>query len=373
MRKKFPADIGATQFLQRYWQREPLITRGALPQYAAIITRERLMKLAGREELESKLVIRARGRWIVRDGPFTTRDFARLPHRGWTLLVHGVDLALASAARLASELSFIPYARFDDVMVSYAAPEGGVGPHFDSYDVFLLQAQGRRRWRVGHQANVDLVPAAPLRILQRFEPDREWVVDAGDLLYLPPGWAHDGIAIDECITCSIGFRAPHAQELAERFLDYLRDRMSLAGIYEDPGSTATREPARIPSRLVDASVETLKRIQWSTPDVVDFLGRYLSEPKPQIVFSRPRPALDPATFTRRARKDGLRLAPATRLLYRGSTFFINGDSVPCPRSALPLIRNLANDRTLAPPVTLSAEASRLMHEWYGAGYIELSD
>lgn len=370
MQKNILADISAAQFLQRYWQREPLISRNALPRYSAAVTRERLLQLARREDLESKLVTRTRGRWIVRNGPFTKLDFARLPHRGWTLLVHGVELALTQAARLASEFAFIPYARFDDVMVSYAAPEGGVGPHFDSYDVFLLQGRGRRRWRISHQAKLELVRDAPLKILKRFEPDREWVLEAGDLLYLPPRWAHDGVAIEECITYSIGFRAPHAQELGERFLDYLRDRVALDGIYEDAGSMPTREPALIPSRLIGASSRTLDRMRWSTRDVAHFLGSYLSEPKPHVVFARPRPALGRAAFARRARRSGLRLAPATRLLYHGSSIFINGESAACPATALPLVKKLANDRELAGPIALSPEASRLMHEWYSAGYIQ---
>jgi len=371
MRKNILADISAAHFLQRYWQQEPLIARNALPRYSTAVTRERLVQLARREDLESKLVTVERGRWIVRNGPFTPRDFARLPHRGWTLLVHGVDLALTQAARLANEFAFIPYARFDDVMVSYAAPGGGVGPHFDSYDVFLLQGRGQRRWRVSHQANLELVRDAPLKILKRFDPDREWVLESGDLLYLPPGWAHDGVAIEECITYSIGFRAPQAQERAERFLDFLRDRVALDGIYEDAASTPTREPALIPSRLIRASAKTLDRVRWSTRDVADFLGSYLSEPKPHVVFGRPRPALGRAAFARRAGANGLKLAPATRVLYRGSSIFINGELVACPATALPQVKKLANDREVVGPVALSPETLQLMHEWYAAGYIQL--
>jgi 50S ribosomal protein L16 3-hydroxylase len=372
MRKKFLAGLGAAQFLQQHWQRAPLVARDALPEYSPIVTRARLLELARREDLESTLVTRARGRWIVRNGPFTSRDFARLPHRGWTLLVHGVDLALKEAARLAREFAFIPYARFDDVMVSYAAPEGGVGPHYDSYDVFLLQGQGRRRWRVGHQASLELVPHAPLKILRRFVPDREWELHAGDLLYVPPKWAHDGVAIEECITYSVGFRAPHAQELGERFLDYLRDRVVLEGMYEDAGSTPTREPALVPARMTRASAATLERLRWSVQDVTDFLGSYLSEPRPQVVFTRPRPLVAETEFMRQARNNGLALAAATRMLYRGATVFVNGESVTCPSPALSTLKKLANDRELAAPLLLDSAACRLLYAWYRAGYVELA-
>ena len=161
--------MGAAQFLRRHWQKEPLVARGALREYCAIATRERLMQLARRDDVESRIVIRARGRWRVLHGPFNSRDLARLPARGWTLLVHGVDLALVEMARLLREFSFLPYARFDDVMVSYAVPGGGVGPHFDSYDVFLLQGQGTRRWRLSSQSDLQLDAEAPLKILQTLQ------------------------------------------------------------------------------------------------------------------------------------------------------------------------------------------------------------
>src|SRR5581483_11261207 len=165
----------------------------------------------------------------VTHGPFARREIARLPRTSWTLLVQGVDRELPAAAELLRELSFIPYARLDDVMVSYAAPRGGVGPHFDSYDVFLVQTRGVRRWRLARPREFDLDPRAPLRIIRSFEAEEEHVAEPGDVLYVPPRWAHDGIALDECVTCSVGFRAPNAQELGGRFLEFLQDELALDG------------------------------------------------------------------------------------------------------------------------------------------------
>jgi 50S ribosomal protein L16 3-hydroxylase len=372
MRRNFLAGMHAARFLRRHWQKEPLVARGALRDYCAIVTRERLMQLARRDDVESRIVVRARGRWRVLHGPFAARDFARLPPRGWTLLVHGVDLALVEVARLAREFSFLPYARFDDVMVSYAAPGGGVGPHFDSYDVFLVQGQGIRRWKLSAQSDLELDPEAPLKVLQHFRPEQQIDLEPGDLLYLPPRRAHDGVALNECVTYSIGFRAPHAQELAERFLDFLRDRTALDGIYEDAGAAATDEPARIPSRLVASSRRTLTRLRWSAKDVAEFLGSYLTEPKPHVTFTRPRSALAVGAFERRARKHGIELAPATRMLYRHRSLFINGEVVACARPALPVFRKLANERALTPPFVMPAEARKPLYDWYAAGYIRLT-
>jgi 50S ribosomal protein L16 3-hydroxylase len=371
MTRHFLGGMDASRFLRRHWQKEPLVARGALREYSAIVNRDRLVQLARREDIESQIVIRTRGRWRVLRGPFAPRDFAKLPARGWTLLVHGVDLAMPEMSALVREFSFLPYARFDDVMVSYAAPGGGVGPHFDSYDVFLLHAQGTRRWRLGSQSDLELDPRAPLKILRCFKPEQQWDLEAGDVLYLPPRWAHDGVAIDECVTCSIGFRAPHAQELAERFLDFHRDRIALDGLYEDAGIAPTREPARVPTHLVTAAERWIAQAQWSAQEVGEFLGSYLSEPKPHVVFERPRAPLTKRQFEQRVHGAGVELAPGTRMLYRGAHVFINGEAIRAARPALPILEKLANDRVLAAGAIAPA-ALDLLHDWYTAGYIRLT-
>lgn len=369
MKKSFLAGLSRAQFLRRHWQKKPLLARNALRAHAAAVTRNQLFELAGRAGVESRIVTSERGRWQVRHGPFARSEIRRLPRSGWTLLVHGVDLELPAAARLLREFAFLPYARLDDVMVSYAAPGGGVGPHFDSYDVFLVQGSGERRWRVSRQQDLDVVADAPLRILRRFSPEREWTVGPGDVLYLPPRCAHEGVALSECITYSIGFRAPDAQELGRRFLDFLQDGLALEGRYADPGLTPTRNPGRIPAALLDWSARTLARLRWSQRDLAQFVGLALTEPKSTVVFERPAPRLTPAAFVREIERRGVELALSTRMLYRGRDIFINGERFRAGAAAAHTLAKLADARELAPRLHFDAAASELLYEWYLAGYI----
>ncbi len=232
-------------FMRRFWQKNALVVRSALPGFRGLFTSRQLATLAMRDDVESRLVVREGGRWSLAHGPFRRADFGALPERDWTLLVQGVNLHSAETDTLLRRFAFLPFARLDDVMVSLAAPGGGVGPHVDSYDVFLLQGAGRRRWRYGRQTDLALRPRLPLKILRRFAPAHDDILGPGDMLYLPPSYAHDGTAVDACMTYSIGFRAPAATELATAFLDWLRDRVDLDGRYADPDLRASGEPARI--------------------------------------------------------------------------------------------------------------------------------
>ena len=362
------------EFLHRHWQKRPLLARNALPGCDRLVSREGLLELATRDDLESRLVLRRGRKWEVRHGPFDRRDLRRLPRSGWTLLVQGVNHALPDAQRLLDAFSFIPYARLDDLMVSYAPAGGGVGPHYDNYDVFLLQGEGRRRWRVSRQRDLELVPGAPLRILRRFRPAREWMLSTGDMLYLPPRCAHDGIAASgDCITYSIGFRAPASQELATQFLDYLQERLRLPGMYEDPWLEPARHPGRIGDDMVRETHRLLRRIRWSGSDVARFLGCYLTEPKPQVVFARPPRPLTEKAFAARAARAGVRLALATRMLFRGNILFINGEACPAGAGAARMLARLADRRALPPRSRPDREAGGLLYRWYRAGYIHVGD
>ena len=186
--------LSPQQFMSRHWQKKPLLVRGAVPDFQPLLSRSELFALSGREEVESRLVAQTRGGWSFRRGPFQRRALPPLSRPGWTLLVQGVDLHDDRAHELLSRFRFVPQARLDDLMISYASDGGGVGPHFDSYDVFLLQAQGRRRWRIGRQYDLTLRDDLPLKVLANFEPEEECVLEPGDMLYLPPLYAHDGVA-----------------------------------------------------------------------------------------------------------------------------------------------------------------------------------
>lgn len=370
MRKSLLGGLTARAFLRDHWQKRPLLVRGAIPGFAGLVDHRALIDAACRDEVESRLVIRRRARWDVRHGPFRRRDFLALPARNWSLLVQGVNEFLPAADALMREFSFLPLARLDNVMVSLAQPGGGVGPHFDSYDVFLLQGRGRRRWRVSAQTDLDLVPDAPLKLLQRFVPDEEWVLEPGDMLYLPPHYAHDGIALDECITCSIGFRAPSAQDLAQAFLDHLRDTLEIPGRYQDPDLGPQRNPGAIGAAMQGQAVAMLARINWRRRDIEHFLGCYLTEPKPHVVFTPPRLPLPQSRFRARARRYGLALSLRSRMLFDRDHLYLNGEAHALLPS-IAVLKRLANTGALPAHSRFGLEVADLLYEWYRAGYVEL--
>ncbi|HET9702252.1 MAG TPA: cupin domain-containing protein [Burkholderiales bacterium] len=369
MKSSPPAGLAPEKFLRQHWHRKPLLLRQAFPGFAGLLSPRELMRLACRDDAQSRLVLRHGRSWELRHGPFRAADFRGLPERGWSLLVQEVNHFLPEAERLLACFDFVPRARLDDLMVSYAPDGGGVGPHFDSYDVFLLQGLGRRRWRISAQEDRELVPRAPLRILRRFRPQREWVLESGDMLYLPPRYAHEGIAVGECMTYSIGFRAPSHQELLTGFLDHLAESIHTPGMYEDPGLRRQREPARIGAPMLRQVQAVISGLRWRRGDILRFLGCQLTEPRPHVFFSPPRSPVTRSRFSARCRRRGVRLDPRTRLLYTRGIFFINGDALEVgDASAEALLRRLANEREL-PPGEPGAEAQALLYRWYRHGYI----
>jgi 50S ribosomal protein L16 3-hydroxylase len=328
--------LSARRFLRRYWQKTPLFMPQALPGFNGVIDSRALATLATRDDVESRIVEKRAGRWQTQHGPF---EKPRIKKKNATLLVSGVNLHVAAAEELLRRFAFIPQARLDDVMVSYATPGGGVGPHIDSYDVFLLQGPGRRRWRVGA---------------------KEYVARPGDLLYLPPGLEHDGVALDECYTYSIGFRTPRGTELGAAFLDWLHERGLPDAVYRDPQLTPVVHPAQIPSGMLAFTEKLLSRVRWSRRDVTDFLGRYLSAPKPHVVFSRSA-----------GRGEGVRLDARSQLLYRGERFFLNGESLSVPKRALPGLKEFADHRVC--DLDRLAPIRALIGQWQQAGYVHYTN
>ena len=356
-------------FLREHWHKEPLLVRNAIADFRPI-TRDRLFALAARDDVESRIVQRDRGRFTLREGPFTRAELRRMPRRGWTLLVQGVDLHDAGADALLRRFAFVPYARLDDLMASYAVPGGGVGAHFDSYDVFLLQACGRRTWRYGRQADLALRAGAPVKLLARFTPSHEATLGPGDMLYLPPECAHDGVAVDECITYSIGFRAATYQELAEAFLDHLRDSVVLEGRYADPDLRPTQNPARIDAAMQRRIVRALAAIRWDAKEVGRFLGRHLTEPKPGVVFAA-HPRASRARFAQAIGRRGIRLDARTRMLYDDARYYVNGEDAPLPAVDRDALRSLADRRMLATAEcrALAPETIDLLHRWHRHGFL----
>ncbi len=358
----------AESFLRDYWHKQPLLVRQALPGFGRQLSPGGLRRLACDADAESRLVRNVRGRWRLDHGPFARDVLEGLPKRGWSLLVSGVNHWLPYGDELLRAFCFVPYARLDDLMVSLAPPGGGVGPHFDSYDVFLIQGLGTRRWEISDQDDLEVEEGAPLRILKRFVARQSWVLEPGDMLYLPPRLAHNGVALAECMTWSIGFRAPSHQEIATAFLAYLQDRQEQSGRYADPDLLPPAHPAELPQAMVERLGAVIRGIRWGKAEIVDFLGSYLSEPKPNVFFDPPSRPMSVERFAQAARKRGVRLDPRTRLLFSGKAYFINGERMD-PSAALrrPLTR-LADHRALEPSA-IGNDLLPTLHEWYRAGFL----
>ncbi len=373
MKNELPSDISQLlggyspdRFLALYWHKKPLLIRRAMPGLKPVVSKAELFSLAGRDEVESRMVARKGRAWSLKQGPFTMREMRAPRADRWTLLVQGVNLHCIEADELLRRFSFIPAARLDDLMVSWASDGGGVGPHFDSYDVFLLQASGRRRWRISMQRDHALLAGAPLKILRNFRHSEEYLLEAGDMLYLPPGCAHDGVAVGECMTYSIGFRAPSAQELARGLLEHLADSTERAGMFADPGLRPAKRNALLDDAYVNQAARLIGRLQPTRAQVADFLGRYLSEPKSNVFFDAPEPSLTRPAFSRAAARHGVWLDPKSRMLHRANTIYVNGEAVT---PGLPLLRQLADARRLEAGAAPNAAALNLLYLWYTHGWL----
>ena len=279
--------ITAREFLRDYWQKKPLLIRQAIPDFESPIDADELAGLALEEEVESRLVIEHGERpWELRRGPFAEDAFSTLPEREWTLLVQAVDQFVPEVAELLEQFRFLPSWRIDDVMISFAAPGGSVGPHFDNYDVFLLQAQGKRNWKIGQMCNSEspLLQHADLRILAEFEESAEWVLEPGDMLYLPPRLAHFGIAEDDCMTYSVGFRAPSAAEVLTHFTDFLSQYLTDEERYTDADAQPISDPHQIQTDALDRLKSLLAEHMSDERMLLTWFGQFMTEPRyPEMV------------------------------------------------------------------------------------------
>ncbi|NMM77377.1 cupin [Acidovorax sp. SRB_14] len=354
-----------TQFMRRHWQKKPLLVRQAIPGFQPALSRAQLFALAGQEGVESRLVQQIGAAWKLQHGPLPRRALPPLQRPDWTLLVQGADLHDNGVHALMQQFRFVPDARLDDLMISYASDGGGVGPHFDSYDVFLLQAHGRRRWRIGRQKDLSLRDDVPLKILAHFEPEEEYVLEPGDMLYLPPRWAHDGIAEGECMTYSVGFRVPERTDLAQELLVRLADGDDGEGgaplLYRDAQQAAVAQPGEIPLALQDFARAALQRA-LAQPRVLErALGEYLTEPKANVWFE---PGPDGVML------EELALDRRTRMLYDADHVFINGESYRAAGRDARLMRQLADQRRLQAHELAQASdgALELLSSWCDAGW-----
>ena len=411
-------NISPAEFMRKYWQKKPLLIRAAIAGFKPLLSREELFAMAEQDDVESRLIVetvtkpaaksskKAAVQWTMANGPIYPDALLALETPNWTLLVQGVDLHNQAAYELKNQFRFAPDARLDDLMISFATDGGGVGPHFDSYDVFLLQAEGKRRWKIGKQKDLTLQKDVPLKILANFAPEQEFVLEAGDMLYLPPMYAHEGVAVGECMTYSIGFRAPAelelARELLQRFADdTLEDEEdleddkgeeddenddengALAGkynanfalknvakkLYKDPKQEAVEVPAQIPAALLDFAKAAVEKAMSDPDALARNLGQYLTEPKANVWFDEPEPESGKdIILTRQNRVD---LHPRSQMLFDARHIFLNGESWRAAGKDAVLMQRLANQRFLEPKDLTKAGdgAMALLQEWADAGWL----
>ncbi|ALK91827.1 cupin domain-containing protein [Limnohabitans sp. 103DPR2] len=360
------------QFMKRHWQKKPLLIRQALPDMKPLIERSQLLEMVESEEVESRLIVRKGAKWTLKKGPMGRKSLPSLKTPDWTVLIQGVDLHNDAVHSLLQQFRFVPDARLDDLMISFASEGGGVGPHFDSYDVFLLQAHGQRKWRIGRQKKYELQEGVPLKILKDFKPEAEFVLNPGDMLYLPPGYAHDGVAVGECMTYSVGFRVPRSAELASELLMGLSEEVTEDQgtasdlLYQDPHQTAAIQDASVPKALQEFAVQSVAKA-LKDPQILNcLLGESLTEPKPNVWFDAPE-------FDELPRFEWpaqIRLDRRTKMLFDAKHIFINGESFRAAGKDAKLLRKLANEKTLSKALAsqLSDNAAELMQAWWKEGW-----
>lgn len=371
------------EFLRDYWQQKPLLVRQAIPGFESPITGDELAGLALEEEVESRLVLEHGAHpWELRRGPFAEDTFSQLPERDWTLLVQAVDQFVPEVAEVLKDFGFLPSWRIDDLMISFAAPGGSVGPHFDNYDVFLLQAEGQRRWKIGQMCDADskLLQHADLRILADFEQTDEWVLEPGDMLYLPPRLAHYGIAEDDCMTYSVGFRAPSAAEVLTHFTDFLAQFLPDEERYSDAGMAPVSDPHQIQQDALDRLKKLLTEHMSDERLLLTWFGQFMTEPRyPELVNG---PEIDEEDFLA-ALQDGAVLVrnPSARLAWSevdvGLVLFASGQSRLLPAHLKELLRLVCAAEALhsdnLAPWLADDDGRTLIKELVQQGSLEFAD
>ena len=336
-------------FLRDFWQQRPLLIRNPWNDWTNPLDPDELAGLACEDDIESRLITQARGTWKLEHGPFAEERFGRLGKKRWTLLVQAVDHAVPAVAALIAPFRFIPNWRIDDIMVSYAVDGGGVGPHFDQYDVFLIQGLGQRRWRVGGRCDstTELLPHDDLRLLAGFEATDEWLLEPGDILYLPPGFAHDGVAAGpDCMTYSLGFRAPSRSDLIEHWSDDLLATLSDDDRYTDPGLASAANPGEISAAAIDRLHAMVTDKLRDRDAFARWFGRSSSTRKyPEIDWQPAAPV--PADRLRAAIAGhiALRRNPASRFSFirhpPAVLLFVDGECIACGEELAALAEHLA--------------------------------
>lgn len=372
--------LSPKEFLRQHWQKKPLLVRGAFPGFHSPLSPAELAGLACEEGVESRLVVQTRKApgWKLHHGPFKHSAFARLPKDRWTLLVQDVDKHLPGAARLLEAFRFIPDWRIDDLMISYATDGGSVGPHVDAYDVFLLQAEGMRRWGISTAPHADAdTPGLELKQVKGFKAEESWLLTPGDMLYLPPGVAHHGVAFGECMTFSIGFRAPSKSEMLADFAGLLMQQGDRQQHYTDPDLLPTAHPGELTAAARSRARAMLRsRLQPADETLDIWFGRYITETKPWLRPQPPARRCSVATLKARlAAGRDLRWHPAVRVAWyqgrRACHLFVDGAYHPLPRRLAAFAEHLGDSRLMQAKIlrrhASGAEAQALLLQFINAG------
>ena len=336
-------------FLKKYWQKKPLLIRNAIENFQSPITEKDLFKIAQNEEAISRLIEFKKNLWQMKYGPFKKSDFTKQKNAPWTVLIQNMNHHFSFADSFLNFFKFIPYARLDDLMVSYATKKGSVGPHFDSYDVFLFQAKGEREWRVSEQKEFTLDKKSAIKIITNFKSKNSWVLKPGDMLYLPPNIGHWGISLsDDCLTYSVGFRAPGTFEIQSKFLDFIQDNLSINknDLYKDPNLKSQKNPAEINSNMISKFQQIVNQLRWNKNTINTFVGQLLSEPIETAIFQPPKP-ISLEIFKKNLSKKILILNPKTRMLFIKNSFYMNGELIEADKKSALHLRRLAKDRKIS--------------------------
>ncbi len=382
----FNSGLSQQQFLDEYWQKKPLLIRQAFADFKAPITPEELAGLACEPEIESRLIAfdPVTGDWHLTQGPLSETVFSRLPDTHWTILVQDVDKHLTKLQPLLTSFNFLPDWRRDDLMISYAVQGGSVGPHTDSYDVFLLQAMGIRCWKISTQPLIDpeLLTGVDLQILAEFDSQQEWILEPGDMLYLPPHFAHYGIALDEGMTFSIGLRAPTQMEIMDAVLETLYEQGKGQQRYADPDLTLNSHTAEIDAQTVQRVRQCLMALlDTSAPILATAMGKLVTQTKPTLEelayhgeeIDTCSPKEISRQFTQGAR---LQRNPYLRFAWSATVelgqIFIAGEAFQVPKSAIPLLPVLTEQVYLTHSDWQKIQAipalAELLCQWVADGY-----
>ena len=373
----------ADRFLRDCWQKKPLLIRNLWPSWSNPLEPDELAGLACEDGVESRLITQTHGTLAMEHGPFAETRFAELGDAPWTLLVNAVDHHVPDVSELIDAFRFIPNWRIDDVMVSYAVDQGGVGPHFDQYDVFLVQGLGRRRWQVGALCDetTELLPHDDLRLLANFEPTQEWILEPGDILYVPPGIAHNGVAVgDDCMTYSIGFRAPSREELIAQWAEHLVDEADGEHRYADPALTLQDNPGEITQQAVEDLHAMITEKLMDRRAFARWFGQYNSAPKnPDLDWSPEVPIADADLRAMVSEPASLIRNPASRFSFvregTGSvTLFVDGHSYACSGTCAIFAERLCalDEMTIDPADAQSPATAAVIAALINLGSIEIA-